>query len=231
MDREELRLERVDAMEEASNRLDGPVKQYLSGELSEDELYKSILTVFTDQWNADFGLFDRLVDAWDWFREQIKPGIDKIVPDSVPRTVADWLGTVIVNGSRAAKSDDGLMWLSRRDNRVRPKHITADGQVVRVGEPFQVGGYDVPFPGAPVGPPELWLNCRCAAVPASMVASVDGYAQWDVISGRSGDAPLPSEVLLAGAGAALPPTVGPDEPLPGVAAFAGVSSGSPSGWV
>lgn len=56
-------------------------------------------------------------------------------------------------------------WLSRRDGRVRPSHVTADGQVRPIGDSFRVGRFRVEYPGDPSGlpatAPEVH-NCRCA---------------------------------------------------------------------
>lgn len=58
-------------------------------------------------------------------------------------------------------------WVSMRDSKVRDTHAEADGQIVDVGSPFSVGGYDLMYPCDPDGPPEETANCRCVAVPAT----------------------------------------------------------------
>lgn len=55
-------------------------------------------------------------------------------------------------------------WLSKRDERVRHTHVTADGQVRPVGERFKVGRFYLKHPGDPSDLPESWsviANCRC----------------------------------------------------------------------
>ena len=57
-------------------------------------------------------------------------------------------------------------WLSERDDRVRPTHVTADGQRVPVDEPFWVGGYRMMYPtdsSLGAGPEEI-VNCRCVEI-------------------------------------------------------------------
>jgi len=175
MNREEFRLDRVAVMDEVSLRLKPTVQNYLNGELSEDELYLAIETEFVRVWEADFGLTDNWRDAWDWFKDRIRPGIDAIGGSTVASTVADWLGTATVNGGRIARTTNSRVWLSRRDNRVRTTHREADGQEVGDQEPFVVcGGVQMMFPGEPVGPPECWINCRCVAAPANLAAAADG---------------------------------------------------------
>lgn len=52
-------------------------------------------------------------------------------------------------------------WLATADSRTRETHDEADGQTVPLEGTFQVGGYDLEFPGDPNGPPEEIINCRC----------------------------------------------------------------------
>lgn len=59
----------------------------------------------------------------------------------------------------AAMSPDGTP-----DDRVRPEHRAAHRQIVASGEPFQVGGFPMRFPGDPSAPVHLVANCRCAVV-------------------------------------------------------------------
>lgn len=53
-------------------------------------------------------------------------------------------------------------WLSSDDARVRPEHRRADGQEQPLGQPFNVGGDMIMFPGDPTGLPETVINCRCS---------------------------------------------------------------------
>jgi hypothetical protein len=54
-------------------------------------------------------------------------------------------------------------WVSRGDNKVRPAHISADGQVVAVNEPFTVMGERLMYPGDPAGSAANIVNCRCSS--------------------------------------------------------------------
>ena len=56
----------------------------------------------------------------------------------------------------------GMVWMSAEDERTRPAHADADGQIVEVGEPFIVDGEELQYPGDPDGSPENTINCRCA---------------------------------------------------------------------
>lgn len=56
-------------------------------------------------------------------------------------------------------------WLSAPDNRVRPAHRDANGQIREIDEPFDVGGEKLMYPLDPAGSEENTLNCRCCATP------------------------------------------------------------------
>ncbi len=53
------------------------------------------------------------------------------------------------------------IWLATDDTRTRHTHREADGQRVPEGSPFTVGGFDLRFPGDPMGPAQEVINCRC----------------------------------------------------------------------
>lgn len=52
-------------------------------------------------------------------------------------------------------------WLSSHDDRVRPSHRHADGQVVDIGDRFTLDTGTLAFPGDTTGPIGEWINCRC----------------------------------------------------------------------
>lgn len=52
-------------------------------------------------------------------------------------------------------------WTTGLDGRVRPTHRAAEGQTVRVDQPFDVGGYALMHPADPMGPLEETISCRC----------------------------------------------------------------------
>lgn len=54
-------------------------------------------------------------------------------------------------------------WVAAWDDRTRETHIEADGQRVPVGERFNVGGYELEYPGDASGPAEEVIMCRCVA--------------------------------------------------------------------
>ena len=58
-----------------------------------------------------------------------------------------------------------LRWVTVHDNRVRPTHVAADGQVQDLGTPFHVGDAHLLYPGDPAGPLKETANCRCILIP------------------------------------------------------------------
>ena len=62
-------------------------------------------------------------------------------------------------------------WIATLDDRTRHEHRQLDGMKVDVGEPFEIDGYTIRFPGDPRAEPEMVYNCRC-----TVIASVDKTA-------------------------------------------------------
>ena len=62
-------------------------------------------------------------------------------------------------------------WIATLDNRTRHEHRELDGQRVDVGEPFEIDGYTIRFPGDPEAEPEMVYNCRCTLI--GVVAGTD----------------------------------------------------------
>lgn len=87
-----------------------------------------------------------------------------------------------------AMADSGVVemkeWLSSRDAFVRPSHVEADGQRVKVGEDFVLAGGRGPAPGL-IDAAEESINCRCGVVgilegePESTVSRADRWAKHD----------------------------------------------------
>lgn len=67
--------------------------------------------------------------------------------------------------SDLARKRGRLRWVTVHDNRVRPTHVAADGQVQDLGTPFHVGTAHLLYPGDPAGPLKETANCRCILIP------------------------------------------------------------------
>lgn len=66
-----------------------------------------------------------------------------------------------------------LRWVTVHDNRVRPTHVAADGQVQDLGTPFHVGDSLLLYPGDPAGPLRETANCRCILIPTDARPAVN----------------------------------------------------------
>jgi hypothetical protein len=97
--------------------------------------------------------------------------IDLVTQEMLPTAdvighVAESATTATVNGAvdavaTATSPDIERTWQTRRDDRVRPAHAAAEGVTMPVKQPFEMEGWPVRFPGDPLAPRSLTLNCRC----------------------------------------------------------------------
>ena len=62
-------------------------------------------------------------------------------------------------------------WLVSGLGNSRHSHLAADKQIREVGQPFDVGGYQLMYPGDPTAPPKEVINCNCVRI---AVAGPDG---------------------------------------------------------
>ena len=75
------------------------------------------------------------------------------------------------------------VWLAILDDRTRPEHAAANGQVVPVDHAFSVGGEDLEYPGDPAGSDAMCANCRCTLVyQDSLTASGGGSIMAQMVT-------------------------------------------------
>lgn len=75
--------------------------------------------------------------------------------------------------SDLARKRGRLRWVTVHDDRVRPTHVEADGQVQDLGVPFHVGDAHLLYPGDPAGPLKETANCRCILIPTDARPAVN----------------------------------------------------------
>lgn len=83
------------------------------------------------------------------------------------RTIARTETVAAANAaSNIAARDTGLVmdkiWISARDNRVRPHHRQVNQSIVGMNETFTVGDSKMQFPGDKQGGADECINCRCS---------------------------------------------------------------------
>lgn len=59
---------------------------------------------------------------------------------------------------------DDKEWTAILDSATRSTHVKADGQRVKTGDFFIVGGHPMRYPGDRSAPIKEWINCRCCAI-------------------------------------------------------------------
>jgi len=83
--------------------------------------------------------------------------------------VTYWVAVFTLNDATATAAGENpdlrLRWVTMRDEDVRDTHRPLEGQTIVPGGTFDVDGNALHYPGEPVGPPEIWINCRCMAMP------------------------------------------------------------------
>lgn len=80
------------------------------------------------------------------------------------RTLANALANAAAYEQALRLGCTHAQWVSRRDERVRPTHVRADGQVRRMGVQFTVGEFELRYPADPARLPGSWpevAGCRC----------------------------------------------------------------------
>jgi hypothetical protein len=82
-------------------------------------------------------------------------------------------------------------WLATDDERTRETHADADGQVVPIDQPFQVGDDLLMYPGDPDGSDEEVINCRCTLIYTDSAGNEEGNMDDALTAAVSGSTDLP----------------------------------------
>lgn len=177
---------RRERLEVADNDLSPFVRRALENYGPGDAWYEDLLDAASVLWleifeaeapNADPEVF------MPRFREMAGEALSKTekptdpVAESQVHRITYWLSTATVNNAtyfgNRAHGGNGMRWASMKDESVRGTHRAADGQIASRDGTFDIGGFNLRYPGEPVGPPEVWINCRCILVPARVEGAFD----------------------------------------------------------
>ena len=135
------------------------------------------------------------------FRESLRINLERTEPptpgnfDSKAEAIARWVSNAAINGGTMAAGDEVdsdpdrpniiKTWVTMHDDRVRDAHRRMDGLSVRLDQTFSVDGHPMKYPGDPIAPPDLTVNCRCvlAIRAATLAASAnEGVTMTDLVT-------------------------------------------------
>lgn len=194
---------RRDRMKEADRELSASVRTALSQWGNGDQWYAELMDDASVLWlevfsaeapNADP---DRFMPR---FRDMLGEALSLTTEPSNPPTDAEvnrvlrWLSAATINNAtylgNGAHGGKGMRWVTMLDSSVRETHRAANGQIADTDGTFDIGGFDLHYPGEPVGPPEIWINCRCILAPARVegaltVAGITADASMNPIDDQS----------------------------------------------
>lgn len=130
-----------------------------------DEVYNLVFAEITDGINGGESkeqIADRVDAVLDYTRSERWTNRAKVIAQTETNraygagTLAAGLEQSRVTGRLLRKR-----WDTEQDSRVRASHREVDGEVRDLGMPFYVDGFPMMFPGDPLAPAELVVNCRC----------------------------------------------------------------------
>lgn len=106
-------------------------------------------------------------DSIDTMANKIRETFNDITKGRAKTIARTEAGAAYGQGRQVAMESAGVQWkewLTSGLPNVRPAHVQANGQRVRVTDKFEVGGEELDSPGDPNGSPENVINCNCVAV-------------------------------------------------------------------
>ena len=208
---------RRDRMNDADAELESLVRDALSQWDADGEWYAELLDAASVLWLEIFEAEapsadpDRFIGR---YREMAGESLAQTAEPSSPPTDAEvnrvtyWLSTATINNAtywgNQAHGGTGMRWVTMSDASVRETHRRANGQIAGSDGTFEIGGFDLHYPGEPVGPPEVWINCRCVLAPArvegaltvsAVIAAVDNDMVDSMPEGDLEDEELPTDEL------------------------------------
>jgi len=141
------------------------------------EVKRALMERSRERWDETVGattvehLKRELVEAFEAHETpvQIQERIRRLFTETYRGRAITIARTEIVSAANAGALEAGRQagatkkrWIATIDERTRPTHLAADGQVVGIDDYFVVGGALLRYPGDPAGPPKEIINCRCS---------------------------------------------------------------------
>lgn len=212
-DRETFAAQRLGVLTEAAELLTPAIEEALA-RYGRENWFSAIVDAASEVWQMtaeDEGSPSEVPEAFlAWLNDSLPLTEQPSTPpsDVQARRIANWLATMSVNDATrfvVATSDDQLLieWVTMRDDAVRDLHRPLNGVQIPVTDSFQVGQWQLQYPGQPVGDPEAWIECRCVVRPVrgeQMSAETFATDMQDTILPDNSDgseiddiAPLPDE--------------------------------------
>lgn len=145
-------------------------------ETTEADLKQLLRTALEEGWTIDQMdraidiLFEKYVDDIEltdeqraWFEERLPRYRVEMIARTEAMKASNFGSQLLFQAYGATANE----WIATMDNRVRPSHAAADGQVRPIGVPFEVGSSLMLYPldGSLGAPAEEIVNCRCVLGP------------------------------------------------------------------
>lgn len=174
-DRESFAAQRDGVLTEAAELLRPAIREDLA-RWGDENWFSRIVEAASEIWRVAAEDEGTAAVAPDSFLTLLTSSLERTEEPTTPPSdvqverIANWLATFSINDATrfvaGAEEDDLLLeWVTMRDEDVRDLHRPLQGQRVAVGDTFQVGQWELQYPGQPVGDPEAWINCRCVVRP------------------------------------------------------------------
>ena len=106
-------------------------------------------------------LADRMIAATDGVYENMSAYRAELIARTETMSSVNFGQQVVYK----AEGVEAKEWLATPDEDTRDDHAMADGQQVKIDEPFDVGGEPMLYPGDPTGSAGNVCNCRCTVIP------------------------------------------------------------------
>jgi uncharacterized protein with gpF-like domain len=130
-----------------------------------DEVYNLVFAEIADAVNAGASLEQiaaKVDQVLDWTSSENWPNRARVIARTeVTRAMNAGVQGAGAEMARVTGRILSKTWHAHSDDRTRTDHRTVDGQKVPFHQPFQVGAWNLMFPGDPNGPADEVINCRC----------------------------------------------------------------------